>query len=432
LQDDGKLEYHIPASFDATRPGFIYTNDRYSTSIRDHPTASRIPRPTAQTSVYSDLGNLIELARRKDGPKKLDDFLYSDEPQLSLHIVSFEDATLVSVSWLHTFMDAVAMSAVLNAWVLVLNGREAEVPPICNFNKDPLSSIGVAPTESHVLAQKQLTGFNMFLFSIRYIFDLIFYRDAQRIIYLPPQRLQSMKEAALQDLATAQKEGSDILLTPPGSRPSPFVSDGDVLCAFVTRLAVRDMLPTSTRSVGIINAFDIRRALASTALPPNAGVCLSNAVFTISAWAPARDILTRPLGYTASLVRRSITEQGTAAQVDAMAALTRSSGGQTGRPVVFGDGTTRLVIFSNWTKAGFFELDFGAAAVGGNGEKQYRDGDTKVTAKPTFVNLTGESSGLSPRGSWPILGREPGGGYWIQGNLRSDLWEEVQKELLET
>ena len=84
------------------------------------------------------------------------------------------------------------------------------------------------------------------------------------------------------------------------------------------------------------------------------------------------------------------------------------------------------MIFSNWTKAGFFKLDFGAAVVGG--EKQTGK-DSKIQAKPSFVNLAGESNGLSPRGAWPILGMDEGGGYWVQGNLRSDLWEGVEKEL---
>jgi hypothetical protein len=94
---------------------------------------------------------------------------------------------------------------------------------------------------------------------------------------------------------------------------------------------------------------------------------------------------------------------------------------------MFGDGGTRLVIFSNWTKAGFFDLDFGAAVAG---PKQTEGCITaNATAKPTFVNLAGESSGLSPRGSWPILGREQLGGYWIQGNMRNDLWKGVEQEL---
>lgn len=422
MTDQGKLEYHVPAAFDAMRPGFVFSHEKHDTSIQDHPLASRIPRPTSKPSVYSDLGSLVNLARRSDGPKKLDDFLCSDEPQLSLHIVSFTDATLVSVSWLHTFMDAVAMSAVLKAWVSVLDGREADVPPVYNFDKDPLSSLGTTPTESYVLADRQLTGLNMVLFSIRYVFDLICYRDSQRTIYLPPHQLRAMKEAALKDLATQSRTASQDPSMQTVTPSSPFLSDGDVLCSFLTRLAVKNLGPTSTRQIAIMNAFNFRSSLSTSTLPQDAGVCLSNAVFVISAFASACDILTKPLSYTASLVRASIVEQSTPAQIDALAGLTRQAVDSTGRPPVFGDGGTRLVIFSNWTKAGFFELDFGSAMAGG--EKI----DGRCT-KPTFVNLTGESSGLSPRGSWPILGREAGGGYWVQGNLRSDLWEAVEKEL---
>ncbi|KLU91721.1 hypothetical protein MAPG_10238 [Magnaporthiopsis poae ATCC 64411] len=228
--DQGRLEYHVPASYSAERPGFIYSHVANGGSIQDHPVASRIPRPTAQTAVYSDLGNLVDLARRSDGPRKLDDFLYSDEPQLSLHIVSFTDATLVSVSWLHTFMDAMGMSAVLRAWVSVLNGREADVPPVCNFDKDPLSSLGTAPTEPHVLAQRQLSGFNMLLFAVRYASDMIRYRDSQRTIYLPPQRLQAIKEDALRYLDDNNDEDDDATAAPPGSQKTTpsFLSDAHV------------------------------------------------------------------------------------------------------------------------------------------------------------------------------------------------------------
>jgi hypothetical protein len=314
------------------------------------------------------------------------------------------------------------MSAVLNAWVLVLNGRESEVPPVCNFDTDPLASLGTAPTEPFTLAKRQLTGFNMFCFSLRYIFDLVCHRDSQRTIYLPAHHIQAMKEAALDELSAdspAEKQQATI--------SCPFLSDGDILCAFLTRLAVTNDAPTSTRQIGILNAFNLRPALSSSSLPPAAGVCLSNAVFVVSAFATVCDILSKPLGYTASLVRNSIIEQGTRAQVEALAALTRAAVEQTGRPPVFGDGGTRLVIFSNWTKAGFFRLDFGAAVVGGEDQAGQ---DSNVQAKPSFVNLTGESNGLSPRGSWPILGMEEGGGYWVQGNLRSDLWKEVEKELV--
>jgi hypothetical protein len=226
-----------------------------------------------------------------------------------------------------------------------------------------------------------------------------------------------MKEAALTKLsADIQTEKNQSIID------RPFLSEGDVLSAFLTRIAVTNEGPTSTRQIGILNAFNLRPSLASTSLPPAAGVCLSNAVFTVSALANVSDILTKPLGHTALLVRKSITEQSTRPQVEALAALTRTAVEQTGRPPVFGDGGTRLVIFSNWTKAGFFKLDFGAALVGEGHATQ---------VKPSFVNLAGVSNGLSPRGSWPILGQDENGGYWIQGNLRTDLWPEVEKKLEE-
>lgn len=73
---------------------------------------------------HSDLGELRDLAHRADGPKYLEDFLYSDEPQLFLHAVYFQDATLVSVSWPHNFLDATAMASLLSPWALVMNGQE--------------------------------------------------------------------------------------------------------------------------------------------------------------------------------------------------------------------------------------------------------------------------------------------------------------------
>jgi hypothetical protein len=107
----------------------------------------------------------------------------------------------------------------------------------------------------------------------------------------------------------------------------------------------------------MLNAFNLRPVLSSSGMLPAGKVCLSNAVSLISAFASARDIFTKPLGFTASLVWKSIIEHSIREQVEALAAPTRRAADQTGRPAVSGNGGTRLVIYSNWTKVGFFELD---------------------------------------------------------------------------
>jgi len=320
-------------------------------------------------------------------------------------------------------MDAMAMSDVLNAWVIVLNGMEEDVPPICNFDKDPMSSFGTAPAEPYVHTSSLLSGWNMFMFSIRYIFDLIFYRDSQRLLYLPANFLQSMKATALKELKAEQNTDS-----PDETVPRPYLSDGDILCAFITRLVIKNFCPKSPRQIAMLNPISLRSALASKSIIPTSSVLLGNAVLLVSTFASAVDIATKSLSYTASLIRQSIAEQGTYEQLDALTALTRKAVEQTGRHPVFGNGSTSLVVFSNWTKAKFFELDFGRAVLGG---EKLGEGDTKVVSKPSFVNSTGIASGISPRGTWPILGKDQSGGYWVLGNLRSDLWAGVERELEE-
>lgn len=380
--------------------------------------ASRLPRPTDHPIIYSDVDDLVHLAHRRDGPQKLADFLYSDEPQLSFHVISFRDATLVSVSWLHTFLDAAAISIVLKAWVSVLNGQENDVPSIANFDMDPLATLGTAATEPFVLAKHQLGGLGMLKFGLRYLLELLFYRDEKRVIYIPASSLRAMKAAALDNLnwnSLADKQ------TVSESNPI-FISDGDILCAFLSRLAVLNEAPNSTRQITIMNAFNLRSVLSSSYLPPTAGVCLSNVISGIWTLTTARDLIEKPLGNTALLIRKSLVEQSKYEQIEALAALTRTTFTKTGRPPFFGDGGTRMLFFSNWSKADFFNLDFGAAVKEGWGI-------LKTDAKPTFVNAAGNFNGVSPRGSWPILGMDGTGGYWIYGNLTNGIWDRIEKEL---
>lgn len=127
-------------------------------------------RPTIQ----GDTAEFHCLARQSNTPKKLDDYLYSDEPQLSIQTVSFEDATLVSVTWPHTFLDAMGLRALFDAWILILRGQEDQLPPFYGFDVDPVANLGdSSPVEPHVLADRQLKGLSFFVFVVSYVFDLL-------------------------------------------------------------------------------------------------------------------------------------------------------------------------------------------------------------------------------------------------------------------
>jgi len=122
-QKKDKLEHHIPPEFTKARPGIDFSHEQYHVAIADHPLGSRLPKASDRPTVYGYPQELLPLCCRQNSPEKLADYLLSDEPQISFHVASFADTTLISLRWGHWHMDAMGMSAFLKAWSLVLLGR---------------------------------------------------------------------------------------------------------------------------------------------------------------------------------------------------------------------------------------------------------------------------------------------------------------------
>lgn len=81
--------------------------------------------------------------------------------------------------------------------------------------------------------------------------------------------------------------------------------------------------------------------------------------------------------------------------------MVRTSG--MGLPVViFGDGNMAQVWFTNWSKAGLFNLDFAPA------RKGYKERD--VPCRPSYVQ---ENHGpVKPADGFFVLGKDEKGNYW--------------------
>jgi hypothetical protein len=403
----------MPASYDEKRPAFRYSHLKYETSISEHPLASKLPRPTSRPAVLSSVYEFQSLIRRQDGPTKLEDYLYSDDGQLSLHIVSFKDATLISLTWAHTFLDAMGRRALFDAWISVLNGRESEVMPLHGFDTDPLATLGTKPTEPYALESHQIKGFAFFLFAVYYAFELIWYpKEDMRVVCLPAAHLNSMKSTALSELKTYSSD--------PDS--NPFLSDGDIISAWLTRLTLSVLPRTSKRTVLIMNAYDLRTVLADDLLPSNKAY-IANAANTVHALLPAKEVLTRPLSFTASQIRRSIIQQGTRAQIEALTAIERQTYASSDRAPIFGDGSTKLIVISNWTKTRTFELDFSAAVVKAGLPLEKRK---HGLGRPRYVYSCPYSNGTPIRNAFPIFGRDAEGNYWMSGTLRTETWKEIE------
>lgn len=390
---------------------------KYETSISEHPLASKLPKPTSRPAVLNSTDEFQSLLRRKDGPTKLDDYLNSDDGQLSLHIVSFSDATLITLTWPHTLLDGMGRRALYDAWICVLNGREADVLPLQGFSTDPLATLGTQPTEPYALEKYQIKGFAFFIFAVRYAFELIWYpKEEMRIICLPAAHLNTMRSTALSELSACAPDTD--------TDTTPFLSDGDVISAWLARLALSPTLPqTSQRTVLLMNAFGLRGVLANDLLPPHKAY-IANASNSVHALLPAREILTRPLSYTASQVRRSIAQQGTRAQIEALAAIERETYASCGRSPVFGDSSMKLIVVSNWTKTKLFELDFSAAVVRVGVPLE---GRRHGVGRPRYVHSCPYSNGVPIRNAFPVFGRDAEGNYWMSGTLRVETWRKIEE-----
>ncbi len=369
----------------------------------DHPLASRLPKPSAKPAVVGDPDDFIELARGPGCPTSGDDYFYSDRPVLGLHIVSFNDATLVTLHWLHVACDALGFKALAESWVQMIQERDDEVLPLHGYDYDPLKDLGKSPTEKHMLADKRLTTAGTVQFGLRNGPDFTVRAKENRMVYIPAWFVEKLRTDTLRELAATAADGEE-----------PFVTEGDVLVAWWTRFAASHIPSDSDRTVTVQNAYSLRKVLEKDLLPPDR-LYVSNCIGFINMVLPARDVLQKPLSWLAAQMRTAINNQGTREQVESYQAMVRE--GMYPLPVFLGDGSMHHVSYSNWTKANLFQLDFSAAAI------KPRD----TPCYPSYVQHS--QLGMQFPEGFLIMGKDVNGNYWMCGYRVKGNWARIEKEL---
>jgi hypothetical protein len=172
-EDAGTLQYHVPKCYDDELPASVFSMAKFEIAVDKHPQASLIAQPhnldTAGSSVAFRVPSYVEslefrsIIRSLGFPERLDSWLYSDSPQLGVHIVYFENATLMTLSFLHSLTVMMDLSAVVDAWTTVLSRDEEHVKPFVGFSDGPLgqlSQIETKPLIKYRFAEKLLMGWN--------------------------------------------------------------------------------------------------------------------------------------------------------------------------------------------------------------------------------------------------------------------------------
>ncbi|ELQ32464.1 hypothetical protein OOU_Y34scaffold01147g2 [Pyricularia oryzae Y34] len=121
--EKGHLVIRVPKEFTEQRPAVGFSHAVHYCRVQDHELGRQLPTyEPEEINLAPSPTKFHEFAQPSGVPKCLDDYLRSDLPQLWLHIVSFEDATLTCLTWPHATMDGAGLSELLTAWAYTLAG----------------------------------------------------------------------------------------------------------------------------------------------------------------------------------------------------------------------------------------------------------------------------------------------------------------------
>lgn len=347
----------------------------------------------------------------------MEGWLSSDSPQLAIRIITFQDATLLTVTFLHTLMDTMGLHSILQGWSAVLRGQEDEVPILVGFNHDPLAGLSeTKPSQPYIFADKLLLGVSWLIFAFHYLFELFWYRkEEERVIFLPAHYLQRMRDTAMGELAL-QNTGDK----------KPFVSESDVLFAWWTRIVLRALEPAPSRTIMIRNVFDCRSILAELGHIPSAGAALiTNAVFATLTFLSTRQILEEPLSFVASGIRKSLDQQRNMEQLQANVAIQKATLDNAGHPALFGDSGMLMIVCSNWCKSRLFQADFSAAVLSSGIPLSQR---ANQLGRSSYVNVTGTKT-YATRNTGVVIGKDAADNWWLLYTLRAGRWASVEQQL---
>jgi hypothetical protein len=386
--------------------------------INEHPFAASLPHATERPSLLGNPADIMSVSLGPDCPRRMEDWLYSDRPQLAIHIVLFDDATLLTITFLHTLMDAMSLASFFKAWLAILKGQEDQVPTWHVFKEDPLMPLSTrTPGENYVNANILLRGLDLVVFAICFIFELIWHRDSYRIICIPGHFINKLRTQALHELAERERNNE---------QPAPFLTESDVLLAWWFKAMIKGLNPSPSRLISLMNVFDIRSiALHETTPSHKSTAFVTNAAISSYTHLRVHQILTKPVSFVASQIRQSLLQQRTKSQVEAWFAHQKSSLVNIANPPMFGEPTSFLICCSNWHRARFFELDFSSAVVS-PGALPLQD---RPVGRPSYVIPTFHSVNFPGRNVGPIIGKDAAGNWWLAWTIRTSAWPVIEEEL---
>ncbi|KAF5594356.1 uncharacterized protein FSUBG_9458 [Fusarium subglutinans] len=225
LNDQGKAEVHVPKEYSAQRPAVHFTKAAYDMPFADHPEASKLPTRSDAIAFFPNPADFQSIGIGPGAPTTFEDLCATDVPQFSLHVVTFQDGTLVSLTFSHMTTDLGGLSAVLEAWCLILAGKPEQVAKFPGYKDDVMAGLYRAEsTEKSKTDGSLLSGWRLAVWALRAAYDVWMYPLECRTLRVPAKAINAI-------VAEARSEVS-LEKTTDGSKP--FVSENDVILGDTT------------------------------------------------------------------------------------------------------------------------------------------------------------------------------------------------------
>ncbi|KAF5667261.1 hypothetical protein FHETE_5964 [Fusarium heterosporum] len=417
LKTNGGLEIHVPRDFSDDRPPVYFTQGKHDIPMSEHPLASKLPQPNGNIATFPGPKEFCSLGLGPGTPRNMDDFTCSDKPQFCLHVQTFTDGTLVSVSHSHVSTDLMGLASIFEAWSLVLAGKSETVATMFGYGEDVFDDIlKSAPQERHTLADKVLDGWRFKYWGMRSLYESWQCSEIQsRTLCVPKSAVDKMMQQARNHLSALNSQA-----------PIPFISEGDVFTAIACRMLARYQGQGSQRELTTIMAIDPRSRVKSVFTPNLAYV--QNSPNNIFYFCRADEVSQLPLGQLALLVREAIQTQATEEQLKAATVLSVESMKATKMPVIFGDMNMAAQFMSNWTKGKLAEkMDFGAAV-----EREARPETRRgKRGHPIYYQASDPSHNtVSVISSvFVVMSKDYEGNTWFSNSLPTEMWSDLMEFL---
>lgn len=419
MQDANKLELHVPDHFSEEVPAVSYTHASYHGKIDETANAEILRSHVGRARVMEIPDGVRRFLIGPHTPSSLDDYVKRDIPLISLHVISYADATLVTLTWPHALTDGVGWIGMIKNWCKVLAGSKDQIEDLGGLHEDPLTKMDTynGPDDKPFdLDHKRLRGFGLFMFFIRSLAAWIFTpKIYHKGLFIPARLVAHVKQQTHQQQEALFKDNPD---------KKPFISNGDILSSWLVRLACSKMFKLSNRSVVIMGALDLRSRLQKLLEPQT--IYAQNLLSWSFTFVPLGDVLMAPLSRFALQIREGIKRQTSQSQIHAAVRRNLQSISTTGTVPIYTDSDSILVVLSNLSRVSWHDVfDFKQAVVSKELDNR------KVTVGLPVWQFGCSVSADSFATSILINGADLDGNYWAEATLPGYVWKDVQKQLLE-